>query len=43
MMNQEIVYNYDKAVDVLYISFASGEKITTAVELNEHMPNLHQL
>lgn len=36
-MNQEIVYNYDKEVDVLYISFAPGEKATTAVELNEHI------
>ncbi len=27
-------YNYDKEADVLYISFAAGEKATTAVELN---------
>jgi uncharacterized protein YuzE len=36
-MNQEIIYNYDKEVDVLYISFAPGEKATTAVELNDHI------
>jgi uncharacterized protein YuzE len=33
-MNQEPTYFYDKEVDVLYISFAPGEKATTAVELN---------
>ncbi|MCX6048997.1 MAG: DUF2283 domain-containing protein [Chloroflexi bacterium] len=30
-------YNYDKEADVLYISFASGEKATTAVELNDNI------
>ena len=29
-------YNYDKEVDILYISF-SGEKATTAVELNDNI------
>ncbi|MDE3089874.1 MAG: DUF2283 domain-containing protein [Chloroflexota bacterium] len=28
-------YSYDKEADVLYISFAPGEKATAAVELNE--------
>jgi len=30
-------YSYDKEADVLYISFAPGEKPTTAVELNENI------
>ncbi len=30
-------YSYDKEADVLYISFASGEKPTAAVELNENI------
>jgi len=30
-------YNYDKEVDVLYISFYPGEKATTAVELNDNI------
>ena len=33
----EPIYTYDQEVDILYISFAPGEKATTAVELNEHM------
>jgi len=36
-MTMEPIYTYDKDVDILYISFASGEKATTAVELNENM------
>ena len=31
------IYNYDKEVDVLYISFSPGEKATTAVELNDNI------
>lgn len=30
-------YNYDQEADVLYISFAPGEKATTAVELNDNI------
>ena len=30
-------YNYDKDADVLYLSFAPGEKATAAVELNENI------
>ncbi len=30
-------YNYDKEVDILYISFYPGEKATTAVELNNNI------
>jgi hypothetical protein len=30
-------YSYDKEADVLYISFAPGEKPTAAVELNENI------
>ena len=36
-MNMTPIYNYDKEVDVLYISFSPGEKATTAVELNENI------
>ena len=36
-MSQETTYFYDKEVDVLYISFAPGEKATTAVELNDNI------
>lgn len=36
-MTQEAVYSYDKEIDVLYISFAPGERATTAVELNENI------
>ena len=37
MMNKEPIYSYDKEVDILYISFAPGEKATTAVELNDNI------
>jgi uncharacterized protein YuzE len=30
-------YSYDKEADVLYISFAPGEKPTAAVELNDNI------
>jgi uncharacterized protein YuzE len=30
-------YDYDQEADVLYISFASGEKASTAVELNDNI------
>ena len=30
-------YSYDKEADVLYISFAPGEKATATVELNENV------
>ncbi len=33
----KINYDYDKDVDVLYITFIPGEKATTAVELNENI------
>jgi uncharacterized protein YuzE len=38
-MNNEssFSYDYDKEADVLYISFAPGEKATAAVELNENI------
>ncbi len=36
-MNQAITYSFDKEADVLYISFAPGEKASTAVELNENI------
>ena len=38
-MNEKLAYsyNYDKDADVLYISFAPGEKATTAVELNDNI------
>ena len=36
-MNDYPVYSYDKEADVLYISFAPGEKATAAVELNENV------
>ena len=36
-MNKKITYSYDKAADVLYISFSPGEKATTAVELNNNI------
>jgi uncharacterized protein YuzE len=36
-MDKQINYSYDKAVDVLYISFSPGEKATTAVELNDNI------
>ena len=31
------IYSYDKEADVLYISFAPGEKATAAVELNDQI------
>lgn len=34
---KKITYSYDKEADVLYVSFAPGEKPTSAVELN---PNI---
>ncbi|MBI4771575.1 MAG: DUF2283 domain-containing protein [Chloroflexi bacterium] len=36
-MTQFPTYSYDKDADVLYISFAPGEKATAAVELNENI------
>ncbi|CAG0977254.1 hypothetical protein ANRL3_01892 [Anaerolineae bacterium] len=36
-MNEFPTYSYDKEADVLYISFAPGEKATAAVELNENV------
>ena len=36
-MSQIPSYSYDKEADVLYISFAPGEKATAAVELNENI------
>lgn len=33
--NTVIRYDYDQEADVLYVSFAPGEKASTAVELNE--------
>ena len=36
-MNETPTYSYDKAADVLYISFSPGEKATTAVELNNNI------
>lgn len=36
-MSQTPSYSYDKEADVLYISFAPGEKATAAVELNENI------
>src|SRR6266542_2895885 len=36
-MTKEPTYSYDKEADVLYISFAPGEKATAAVELNENV------
>ena len=36
-MNETPTYSYDKAADVLYISFSPGEKATTAVELNSNI------
>lgn len=37
MKRRKTTYSYDKEADVLYISFAPGEKPTAAVELN---PNI---
>ncbi|MBI5650691.1 MAG: DUF2283 domain-containing protein [Chloroflexi bacterium] len=36
-MNEYPIYSYDKEADVLYISFAPGEKATAAVELNDNV------
>ena len=36
-MSRNPTYSYDKEADILYISFAPGEKATTAVELNDHI------
>ena len=36
-MNRNPTYSYDKEADILYISFAPGEKATTAVELNDYI------
>ena len=36
-MNKKVTYSYDKAADVLYISFSPGERATTAVELNNNI------
>jgi uncharacterized protein YuzE len=36
-MMQKPTYSYDKEADVLYISFAPGEKPTAAVELNDNI------
>src|SRR3989442_1972393 len=36
-MAQMPTYSYDKEADVLYISFAPGEKPTAAVELNDNI------
>ena len=37
VMNKTLTYSYDKAADVLYISFSPREKATTAVELNNNI------
>ena len=34
-MSKKTVYTYDRECDILYISFSSGEKAATAVELND--------
>jgi len=36
-MNEFPTYSYDKEADVLYISFAPGEKATASVELNDNV------
>lgn len=36
-MNKEPTFSYDKEADVLYISFFTGEKAKTALELNENI------
>jgi uncharacterized protein YuzE len=36
-MIQTPTYSYDKEADVLYISFAPGEKATATVELNDNI------
>lgn len=37
MTLHSIHYDYDEDVDILYISFAPGQKATAAVELNENI------
>jgi uncharacterized protein YuzE len=37
MSIEDMVYTYDKEVDILYISFSPGEPATTAVELNDNI------
>jgi uncharacterized protein YuzE len=37
MKNRKTTFSYDKEADVLYISFAPGEKPTAAVELNSNI------
>jgi uncharacterized protein YuzE len=37
MTVQPIHYDYDEDADILYISFASGVKATSAVELNDNI------
>jgi len=37
MTRKKTSYSYDKAADVLYISFSPSEKPTAAVELNENI------
>jgi uncharacterized protein YuzE len=37
MVTNTPVYSYDEEVDVLYVSFAPGEKATAAVELNDNI------
>ena len=36
-MTSAPTYSYDKEADVLYVSFAPGERSTAAVELNENI------
>ncbi len=36
-MRDEPTYTYDQETDVLYISFAPGEKASAAVELNDNI------
>ncbi len=36
-MSGETIYTYDRECDILYISFFSGEKAETAVELNDNI------
>jgi uncharacterized protein YuzE len=36
-MTNDLTFNYNEAADVLYISFAPGEKATTAIELNDNI------
>ncbi len=36
-MSRETIYTYERECDILYISFSSGEKAETAVELNDNI------